>query len=460
MPLENRICSNCIRERFLNSEIARSPVVDVACSYCDETRPTIEMWDLAQRCDKVIEDFYSISSLTDAVTIYDYTPEGEELVDLLENLLVTSGQAAQDLTELLNDMWFDRGSCEHRYGDDNPWFIRTDASPQPLSEAWERMERSLRSEARFVNPLATQTMENIFGPILADRTNDGKSVIVEVGPTAPLDTLYRARVFQTIGALEAALAHPERHLGPPPPRVGQAGRMNAKGVSVFYGSTQPAIAISEVRPPVGSHVVVAAFKISRPLRLLDVTKLASVKLDPTLSVFDPATIEQSVRCRFLNQLESKLTMPVMPELVDEGYLTTQAIADYLATHPRLELDGILFRSVQSAGEPTPSDVHNVILFNKASKVLLSETKYADGVQVRLFDHDEDGIRFEPQLWVEDHPADESEHSPWSNATDESLPALTLDRNTLEIHEIEGVKFTTYAHTVELHVSAQRPASNF
>lgn len=418
------------------------------------------MWDLAQRCDKVIEDFYSISSLTDAVTIYDYTPEGEDLVNLLENLLVTSGQAAQDLTELLNEIWFDRSSCEHRYGEDDPWFVRTDASPQPLSEAWDRMELSLRSEARFVNPLATQTIEDIFGSILTDRTDDGRSVILEVGPTTSLHTLYRARVFQTIGALEAALAHPERHLGPPPPRVGQAGRMNAKGVSVFYGSTQPAIAIAEVRPPVGSHVVVAAFKISRPLRLLDMTKLASVKIDATLSVFDPATIEHSVRCRFLNQLESKLTMPVMPELVDEGYLTTQAIADYLATHPRLQLDGILFRSVQATGKPTPSDVHNVILFNKASKVLHSDMSYADRVQVHLFDHDEDGIRFEPHLWVEDHPANESEHSPWSRATNESLPALTLDRNTLEIHEIEGIKFATYAHTVELHLSAPRPRRKF
>jgi len=149
MPIENRICSQCIEEQSLSSEIGRSPVVDLECSYCGETRPTIELWDLAQRCDKAIEDFYTISSLTDAVIVYDYPPEGEPLVDLLEHRLETSGQAAEDLAELLNEMWFDRGSCEHRYGDDDPWFVRTDASPQPLSEAWDKMEQSLRSEARL-----------------------------------------------------------------------------------------------------------------------------------------------------------------------------------------------------------------------------------------------------------------------------------------------------------------------
>jgi hypothetical protein len=460
MPIENRICSQCIEEQFLSSEIARSPVVDLECSYCGETRPTIELWDLAQRCDKAIEDFYTISSLTDAVTIYDYTPEGEPLVDLLEHLLETSGQAAEDLAELLNEMWFDRGSCEHRYGDDDPWFIRTDASPQPLSEAWDKMEQSLRSEARFVNPLASQTLENVFGPIQTDRTNDNKSVIVEVGPDTHMNTLYRARVFQTVGALESALAHPERHLGPPPSRVGQAGRMNAKGVSVFYGSTRPAVAISEVRPPVGSHVVVAAFKVIRALRLLDMTELASLKLDPKLSVFDPATAEQSIRCRFLNQLESKLTMPVMPELVDEGYLTTQAIADYLATHQGLALDGILFRSVQSSDRSGSPDAYNVILFNKASKVLHSDSRHADGIQVQLFEHDEDGVRFEPQLWTENRPADKPENNPWARDIDEIAPALALDRNTLEIHEIEGVQFSTYAHTVAFHVIAPRTPSKF
>ena len=52
------------------------------------------------------------------------------------------------------------------------------------------------------------------------------------------------------------------------PLAETGGRMNAAGISVFYGATDDETAIAGVRPPVGSWVATATFEVIRPLRLL------------------------------------------------------------------------------------------------------------------------------------------------------------------------------------------------
>jgi hypothetical protein len=68
--------------------------------------------------------------------------------------------------------------------------------------------------------------------------------------------------------------------------------MNAQGISVFYGATDASVAIAEVRAPVGGRVAVAKFRITRPLRFLDLTALKDVHVMG--SIFD-ATLKRSAR---------------------------------------------------------------------------------------------------------------------------------------------------------------------
>lgn len=320
---------------------------------------------LAELCDEAIDSLYTCSSQSKAVWLYGRDPADQPLIDILSAWLTQDDdRPAEDLLDELNARWSDDG--DGRYGED-PWFVRS-GSEWMLSAEWRAMARSHREEARFVNPAVAQTLEKVFGRLLEDRTSEGGKVIFRVGPGESMDLFYRARVFQSQGALENALSHPERELGPPSAGKGFAGRMNPQGVSVFYGATEPTTAIREVRPSVGSDVVVAAFRVTRPLRLLDLSKLESVEIDPRLSVFDPVTVQQVNRSQFLRVLESEMTKPVMPDFTEDGYLITQAIADFLSTHPRLDLDGIYFRSVQSPRGKEESRAHNVVLFHKASRV--------------------------------------------------------------------------------------------
>jgi hypothetical protein len=76
------------------------------------------------------------------------------------------------------------------------------------------MERSLREEARFVNPEVTRVLEQVFGKIDQLHLRGSGSAIFTIGPNQPLHTFKRARVFSSDTSIEEALLHPERTLGP------------------------------------------------------------------------------------------------------------------------------------------------------------------------------------------------------------------------------------------------------
>ena len=178
----------------------------------------------------------------------------------------------------------------------------------------------MKKEARFFSRTAAAHLASVFGDIDKLRTRDARPLVVDAGPQFALNHLYRARVFQADEKLEEALCRPELHLGSPPARLASAGRMNARGISVFYGATAAGVAIAEVRPPVGSKVAVAKFVIIRPLRLLDLTALE--KVHDRGSIFDPSLKNRLERAAFLQSLGLRITRPVMPD--DEAF-------DYLAT---------------------------------------------------------------------------------------------------------------------------------
>jgi len=243
--------------------------------------------------------------------------------------------------------------------------------------------------------------------------------------------------------MEEALKHPEKYLGPVPRGKGAPGRMNAKGISVFYGATDDHTAIAEVRPPVGSMVVTARFDVIRPLRLLNLHDLASMRPHRELSYFDPVRKSLSERCAFLKALQRQLTMPVMPDWAESGYLITQAIADYLATHDQLNLDGILFPSVQVAQDASPGQ--NVILFHKASGV--ERVKAADEAEhVSLYEPDEDRWIYYPEMW-EAEPKSDDENSQYLLLVPPPEPSLRLARDCIVIHKVQGVRFSTEADPV-------------
>ena len=455
MSADNWICTACILEPYLQAEIRKSESIE-KCDYCGLTRPAVTIRTLAERCDVVIENFFECSSTTMAVVHFDRAPEGGSLLDVLKGLLNSPHEDAHaDVAKVLTgELWFDRDTQEHRYGDDDePWFIERTREPHHLDWSWQTMEKSLKNEARMLNPKAAALLESVFGDVGSDRTRSGGAVIVEIGPGCRIDVVYRARTFQSLQSLEEALRHPQRTIGSPPPGVGRAGRMNASGVSVFYGSTTGEIAIPEIRPPVGSHVVVGRFRVIRKLRLLDLDALGEVIPQSGGSLFDPKTFAIASRCEFLKTLTTRMTMPVMPEHEIEGYLITQATADFLATHPKLNLDGIIYPSAQTDRSSAAPAGRNVVLFHGAAAVQGAESARAGTTGVKLWEIDDDQSCFDPEIWTQAEPPDDVRLPLWHPG--ERLPSLDLDCTALEILQIRGVEYSKETYLVRHRVVAPK-----
>jgi hypothetical protein len=453
--MANRICADCISDSYLQETIRSSPQTSEVCDFCQQQKPTIDLWELASKCDVVIKTFFEVSSRARAVVIFDRPPAGFQVPQLLERVLGGTEELREELVEILGTLWFDRDTMESDYGDDDdPWFVDKTDYPEALSVTWKEMERQLRHEARLVNPAVRDVLDDVFGQIAHYQTRDGRPIIVEVGPGCELHSLFRAREFQTYKELEEALSHPEARLGPPPAGTGVAGRMNCAGVPVFYGAEESLTAVREVRPAVGSHVGVGEFKIIRSLRLLDLNALGSVGPGLGGSLFDPVTQARAGRSQFFGTLTRKLSMPVVPKLSDRDYLTTQAIADFLATHPSLQLDGIIFPSAQRGRDSQGRLCRNVTLFTKASLVVGSEPRKRGTFGVQLFENDEEREYFAPQIHP-NLPEQETGYSIMrSPDAERRQSALELNPDTIQIHEVTSIEVGVDTHDVHRHTQSR------
>jgi hypothetical protein len=434
----SRICASCIQEPYLALIANASTIIDQECDFCGQVKATIDTDDVLDRCEQVLKEYYEPTSLSDAVLVRGEDPDGQPVREVLDELLGADNAVLDELTERLTDRWFDPSSHDFTYGED-PYFAERSRHSSMYGVEWSQMEHSLQTEARLVNPKVTKTLEMVFGPIHMHQTWRGGGVIEVLGPGTGIDTLFRARVFQELETLEDALYRPAREIGPPPPGIGRAGRMNGQGVSVFYGATMPAVAIAEVRPPVGSHVVVGKFKIVRRLHVLDLDRLEEVVLGSQASFLDPKTKAIVERNAFLRSLSRRLVMPVMPEHESADYLITQAVADFLATHPQLSLDGILFKSVQY-DRAHAGDGRNVVLFNKASRVEGAERGVDSGIEeVSLFGYDEDGEHWLPRIRFK-KPEDIKQADPME--VDARDIALQMDIDAMQIIKVKGAAYRT------------------
>lgn len=442
----NHICSDCVGEPFLRCFVIAEALNENSCDYCDSDLPSAKIWAVAEKCDKVLATFYEDSSETMAVVHFGHVPAGTDLLTTIQELAVVSKSAASDIMETLQTIWYNRDAGESKYGDGEPWFVLRANIESPLLTTWFEMESSLRGEARYINPKVMAFMEEIFSKISNDQTAEGASVLVDAGPGSAYETFYRARVFQSNAELLKALRNPEKLLGSPPLGVGSGGRMNAAGLPAFYGATKAETALAEVRPPVGSSVVVAQFTAIRPLKLLNLKVLGQVDLPRSASLFDEATEVAAQRRDFLRALSGKMTLPVLPENQDHDYLITQVVADYLATHPSASIDGLLYPSVQvDEGDPDERG-ENIVLFHKAAKALNADSE-RDTAEAELWEYEEDGPGefFQPKILFKDVKPQYS----FQYGGFQPKPALKLVSDSIEIHRVLAVKIRTDPTTVKV-----------
>lgn len=473
------LCTDCVHENYLSTLIADTGQTAL-CDYCGNTNEAIELKEI---CDQVDEAFqrhftrarmemnsYEWAAHKDPESSFEFEPDGEQTVYAIMNAADVSEQIAEDIQQVLEDRYDDFDSAQMG----EPTEYKSDLfyeERQPDGREWQRtwrsFEKSLKTEARFFSSKAVEVLNSVFDGIDAMNTLHGGSMIVEGGPGTPYEFLYRARAFQSKSKLSAALLRPDKELGPPPAAFAASGRMNAKGISVFYGAIDPETAVAEVRPPVGCEVALGRFQVIRPLRLLDLTALSGAIAKG--SYFDPEYAAALDRMTFLRSLSRRMARPVMPDDQDSDYLPTQAIADFLATDTVTPLDGIIFPSVQVTGGK-----QNIVLFHKAS--LAENLVIPEGAEtdVDTYSEDEDGSYADYQVVWRLRPVAEAEEAKVSDDDDPfsgflGIPTaaeddmdfgsgrevtLRITPKDLEVRIVNAVVFETEDHPVG-HLSYPR-----
>lgn len=454
--ISKRICCNCVGETFL-SELVKKDGTAAQCEYCgDEALNTWSIGTLSDTVETAFND-HMVRTGTEPLesdrALYadrelnlSWYREGQETSDAIEDMASIPSAAARDVQAILEDRHDDvelaRMGAETEFSTDACYEEkRTDA--EEWHWAWSSFEHALKTEARFFNRDGTELLTRVFGHIDQLRTKPRHPPVVLAGPKHRINQLYRARVFQSDSKLEEAICRPDLHIGAPPARLSNAGRMNAKGISVFYGATNAAVALAEVRPPVGSKVVIAKFELVRQLRLLDLTALDHARDGG--SIFDPTLKHRLERVAFLQTLGERLTRPVMPDDEAFEYLITQAIADFLAVQNEPRLDGIIFASAQS------KNGRNVVLFQAAALVHQMDLPQGTKITSETLEYDEDGSVPDYQVWevapAEPPPGNDDKNdlptlsmwTPYSTNDEKREPTLRVDTESVQVHHIDWVQ---------------------
>ncbi|WP_152415011.1 RES domain-containing protein [Cupriavidus sp. HMR-1] len=286
----------------------------------------------------------------------DWIQQGETIEDLVQEVLGQYLDANDSIADAVvaADVYFpSRGGGP--FWDHTTYYIPRPIEVESYIAKWQRTVEELKYSRRFFSASARDLFASLFADIDHVRERRGTRSRSVVRKLPEGTRLYRARISGSPDDLESTFAAPLLRVGPPPKEVARAGRMNADGVVVLYAATEPETARAELRPALKTDIFQIALETTRPLRVLDFSRLEAAKSVKDLSYFQPDYRTQRERGRFLQLLHTLIAKPVVPGR-EADYLITQTMAEYLAHVHETPFDGILFASAQRAGGT------NVVLF--------------------------------------------------------------------------------------------------
>jgi hypothetical protein len=146
------------------------------------------------------------------------------------------------------------------------------------------------------------------------------------------------------------------------------GRVNPKGISCLYVAESDRVALSEVRPWVGSVVSIAEITILKDLYLIDCTKG-----EPTFAVFRE-TLSANDRLKAVwGDINQAFSVPIEPSDDSADYVPTQIIAEIFRSEG---YDGVMYKSAFSkqANNISLFDV-NLVHIESVSIKTVSEIRY-------------------------------------------------------------------------------------
>jgi len=368
------ICFTCIQDEHLR-KLLEDKRTKAQCSYCSKQGLAVEMHGVAKLIDPYLREYCCFGEMAPRFDGDDdnieYVQEGSELIYFLQEELGMEPDPVQELIRILqeNDPADPRDGGEPFY-DEWQSYQRKCISSVEYIKNWQEFADGIKHARRFFDSSAKVRLERILGrpgSVIASELP-----VIEIGQGTKVNAIYRARRADSENEAKKFLRNPKKELIPPESQKAIAGRMNPAGITVFYGALAEETAIAEIRPFVGSLIVVGEFKATRKLSLLNLPRLW---YGFSGSIFNPEYEQKADRLHFLQSFHALIAKPVLPSEESLEYLPTQAVAEYVAEI--LGFDGIIYASAQLgrttdegaviftelSGEELRQD--NVVLFGKA-----------------------------------------------------------------------------------------------
>lgn len=459
------VCHECVGEPYVKGLILDEGNVQ-PCDFCDNVVASINLEELSEHVDLAIAshfvrtaaepDGYEYAMMRDPEMDYEWEREGVEIPYVIEEEAMVSDEIAEGIRRILSDKHDDwdeiqAGGWENPF-DEEARYESADVETYEMQSLWNDFTKSLRQRARFLNTGGMAILDSVFEDLATWRSGSSGKAVITLRPNERESSLFRARRFDSSEEILEALKRPSWAIGSPPHEFASAGRMNAKGISVFYGALSRVAALAEVRPPVGSFVVTAKFDLLRDFKLLDLRNLRDIEIKG--SVFDPAFLKQLEKAKFLRHLSDSMSAAVLPRVEDFEYLVTQVVAEYLSA--KHGLDGMVYPSPQSRGETGENT--NIVLFHPSAKV--KETALAPGAKLETSSGWMTDEGYEVDFSIVETVSDQvrrkededdifstmnGDGEPW---TDDFRPdSLELDLRSLKVHEVNRVEIKTDDHEV-------------
>ena len=358
--MDGALCSECSTDKFLASIIEADGEL-IECSICKkDVNKAMSVEELGKLIEPILREHFQPGDMVRTIGEGDDDPmydeqQGEDMASIVQEVIGDYYEFENDLVDAVCAA----ENCDPYSGDECYWdptanYVETPIATAPLENHWHPALTELKTTRRFYSTHAAKLFESLFAgveflhcyqksskPFKADELP-----VVHVIPKGQL--LYRARICTSIKMLHTMADDPYRHVGPPPPAVARAGRMNAEGVVVLYTSMTRAAAVAELRPAIGNDVVSIRLRTTRPLRMLDFGRFEKARPRTQLSYFQQDFKLQIEISALSKRLHKLISLPIVPGK-ESDYLITQNMAEYLAhVHPA-DFDGIIFQSAQKQG---------------------------------------------------------------------------------------------------------------
>jgi hypothetical protein len=265
------VCLECIEDRILKSQIQAAGRPRL-CNYCDTRRRAVSIEALAARIEPIYIDLVQMGEeylvADDDSDNAHWKNEGSAPAELIAEMSeCDDSRIADDIVSILSDQnaydvikdgatdWFDATS--------ETYVLRVPSDPS-VRDNWNDFCRTIKHDSRFLNDDAALLLGQLLDPVLKGEWPRSGTAIKSITPSDADRFIFRGRLAGDAESRKVIYRSPIRQLSAPPRHLNTAGRMNAAGVTNFYGSFNKDTCVAELRTAVGGQVVIGKFENNTP----------------------------------------------------------------------------------------------------------------------------------------------------------------------------------------------------